>query len=125
MIVGIGVDLILIERVARMLEAHGERFTTKVYTDAEVARCSGRRNAAQEYATRWASKEATMKALGTGWRQGVRFKDIENYNLPTGKPMIRLHGRAKEIAQELGATRVHVSVSHERGYAVAVVVLEA
>jgi len=95
MIVGTGVDIIQIDRVAHMLEAHGERFTAKIYTEAEVARCARRRNQAQEYAARWASKEATMKALGTGWRQGVRFKDIENYNLPSGKPMIRLHGRGR------------------------------
>ena len=125
MIVGLGIDMIQIARVAHMLEAHGERFTSKVYTDAEVERCSRRRSPAQEYAARWAGKEATMKALGTGWRNGVRFKDIENYNLPTGKPMIRLHGRAKAIAEQLGATRIHISISHEREYAVAVVVLEA
>ena len=125
MIVGVGIDVIQIDRVAHMLEAHGERFTKKVYTAAEVARCSRRRNQAQEYAARWAGKEATMKALGTGWRQGVRFKDIENYNLPTGKPMIRLHGRAREMAEQLGATRIHISISHERHYAAAVVVLEA
>ncbi|MGD8238403.1 MAG: holo-ACP synthase [Armatimonadota bacterium] len=125
MIVGTGVDVIKVERVAHLLEGHGERFTRKIYTEAEVERCSGRRNQAQEYAARWAAKEATMKALGTGWRQGVRFKDIENYNLRTGKPMIRLHGRAKELAEELGATRIHVSLSHEREYAVAFVILEA
>jgi holo-[acyl-carrier protein] synthase len=125
MIIGIGIDVIQIDRVAHMLESHGERFTAKIYTDAEVARCSRRRNKAQEYAARWAGKEAMMKALGTGWRRGVRFKDIENYNLPTGKPMIRLHGRAREIADELGATMMHISISHERDYAVAFVVLEA
>ncbi len=125
MIVGLGIDLIQIDRVAHMLEAHGERFTRKVYTEHEVQRCSRRGNPAQEYAARWAAKEATMKALGTGWRQGVRFKDIENYNLPSGKPMIRLHGRAKELAEQLGANRAHVSITHERDYAAAVVVLEA
>jgi holo-[acyl-carrier protein] synthase len=130
MILGTGIDIIKVERIERMVGRYGARFTAKVYTDEEVAACERRQRqlrattSFEDYAARWAAKEAVMKALGTGWRQGVKFREIENYNLPTGKPMVRLHGRAREIARELGAEHIHVSISHEREFAVAFVVLE-
>lgn len=125
MIIGIGIDVVEVARIARMVERYGRRFVDKVYTPHEVEVCCRRGDAGQEFAARWAAKEALMKAVGTGWRQGVLFKDIENYNLPSGKPMIRLHGRVKALADRLGGRRVHVSISHERDYAVAFVVLES
>ncbi|MFQ6099503.1 MAG: holo-ACP synthase [Armatimonadota bacterium] len=130
MIIGVGVDIVKVERIERMVKRYGRRFTRKIYTDDEVAACERRQRrlrattSFEEYAARWAAKEAVMKALGTGWRQGVTFRDIENYNLPSGKPMVRLHGRAREIAGRLGGKAVHVSISHEREFAIAFVVLE-
>lgn len=124
MIIGIGIDLVEVARIGRMVERYGRRFVDRVYTAHEVEACRRRGAAAQEFAARWAAKEALMKAVGTGWRGGVLFRDIENYNLPSGKPMIRLHGRVKKLAQRLGGRRIHVSISHEREYAVAVVILE-
>ncbi|MFQ6133917.1 MAG: holo-ACP synthase [Armatimonadota bacterium] len=124
MIIGIGIDIVEVARIGRMVDRHGARFLDKVYTSYEVENCQRRGGRAQEYAARWAAKEALMKAVGTGWRRGVLFRDIENYNLPSGKPMIRLRGRVKQLAQRLGGRRIHVSISHEREYAVAFVVLE-
>ncbi len=124
MIIGIGVDIVEVARIRRLIERHGPRFTEKVYRPAEIEACEQRAGRMEEYSGRWAAKEAVMKAAGTGWRRGVRFQDIEVYNLPSGKPMIRLHGVVRELIAGLGGRRLHVSISHEREYAVAFAVLE-
>ncbi len=101
MIVGLGTDLVDIRRIARTLERFGARFTRRVFTEGERARAERRLRRAETYAKRFAAKEACAKALGTGFRMGVYFRDIEVVNLPTGKPVLRLHGGARRRLEAL------------------------
>jgi len=112
----LGIDIIKVERIANALRKHGDRFPKRVLTDAEHRYV---RNRPQNFAGRWAAKEAVSKVLGLGVR-GVGWRDIEIVRLPTGQPTIRLHGRAKARAEQLGMGRVAVSISHEGEYAVAI-----
>ena len=115
-----GVDIIEISRVKRVLERYGQRFLDRVYTAREIAYCRGR---APNLAARFAAKEATMKALGTGVR-GVGWKDIEVIRHESGAPSVMLHGRGKRRAQRLGVRDISLSLSHSRDYAVAFVVVQ-
>jgi holo-[acyl-carrier protein] synthase len=114
-----GVDIIEIPRVRRVLEQYGRRFLERVYTPGEIAYC---RERAPNLAARFAAKEATMKALGTGVR-GVGWKDIEVVRHESGAPSIRLYGRGKQRAERLGVQEIAISLSHSRKYAVASVVI--
>ncbi len=118
-VIGLGTDIIECLRIARMIEKHGELFLNRVYTQAEIAYCSSRKGANQSYAGRWAVKEAVLKAMGTGWSRGIRWKDIEVVTDLTGKPKVAIHGVAKEICEELGITDVLISLSHCRSHATA------
>ena len=113
-----GVDIIEISRIARTLERYGERFLRRIYTPGELEYCRGRPS---KLASRFAAKEATMKALGTGVR-GVGWKEIEVTRAPSGAPGILLHGRAKARADRLGVLEISVSMSDSRDNAVAFVV---
>ena len=113
-----GVDIIEISRIARTLERYGERFLLRIYTSGELEYCRGRPS---KLASRFAAKEATMKALGTGVR-GVGWKDIEVTRAPSGAPGILLHGRAKSRAERLGVLEISISMSDSRDNAVAFVV---
>ena len=113
-----GVDIIEIERIKGVLERWGARFLNRIYTEAEISYCRGR---PPNLAARFAAKEATMKALGTGLR-GVGWKDIEVVRDQAGAPCIRLHGRALLRADKLGVKELALSLSHSRNYAVAFVV---
>ena len=124
MIVGIGTDIVVISRIERLVERYGPRFLNKVYTEREQEISSRRGNAAEAWAARFAGKEAVMKALGTGWTGGVKFREIEILPDPRGKPEITLHGRTAEVAAERGATRSHISLSHDQDFAVAFAILE-
>ena len=112
----LGIDIIKIERIAAALKRFGDRFPRRVLTDAEARYV---RNRPQNFAGRWAAKEAVSKVLGLGVR-GVGWRDIEIARLPTGQPAVRLHGRAKTRAEQLGMGRIAVSISHEGDYAVAI-----
>ena len=114
-----GIDIIEISRVRQVLERYGRRFLERVYTPGEIAYC---RERAPNLAARFAAKEATMKALGTGVR-GVGWKDIEVVRHESGAPSIKLHGRCKQRAQRLGVQEIAISLSHSREYAVASVVV--
>ena len=113
-----GVDIIEISRVRRVYQNYGDRFLRRIYTEREAAYCRGR---APQLASRFAAKEATMKALGTGVR-GVGWKDIEVTRAPSGAPGILLHGRAKARAERLGVLEISVSMSDSQDNAVAFVV---
>jgi holo-[acyl-carrier protein] synthase len=123
-ILGIGTDITDCLRIARMIERHGELFLERVYTPDEIRYCQCRKQATQHFTGRWAAKEAVLKALGTGWRRGISWRDIEVRNLPGGKPVAILRGGAREAARELGVHRMLVSISHchthATAYAVAV-----
>ncbi len=114
----VGVDIIEIQRVQRTLTRHGQRFLQRVYTPLEIGYCRGK---VSRLASRFAAKEATMKALGTGVR-GVRWRDIEVIPNRRGKPLLYLHGGALARAREIGLASAEISLSHSRDYAVAFVI---
>jgi len=118
-IVGIGTDIVECLRIRRMIDQHGELFLNRVYTDREVRYCQGRRHATEHFAGRWAAKEAVLKCLGTGWRRGMDWTDVEVRNDRQGQPHIQLHGAAKDRAQSLHISAVLLSISHCRAYATA------
>ena len=123
MVVGIGVDLVEVKRIERAL-TNGASMIQRVFTEAEIEYCRHRKNLYQHYAGRFAAKEAALKALGTGWAQGIRWKDVEILSGPGGKPELTFYGKALEVFQESGATRQLVSITHADAYAVAMVVLD-
>ncbi len=118
-VIGIGTDIIECLRIARMIERHGELFINRVYTPHEIAYCRERKQATQHYAGRWAAKEAVLKAIGTGWRKGISWRDIEVQNIPGGKPIITLRGGARKVSLDLGIDEMQISISHCRSHAVA------
>jgi len=124
MIVGTGIDIAEVPRIAQALNRHGERFLHRVYTEGEINYCDSKANRIERYAARFAAKEAAMKALGTGWNHGVRWRDIEVSRLPGGRPTIKFHGKAAEFAARLGMTNVALSISHTSEQAIAQVILE-
>jgi holo-[acyl-carrier protein] synthase len=124
MIVGTGIDLAEVPRIAASIERFGERFLHRVYTEGEIRYCESKANRAERYAARFAAKEAAMKALGTGWNHGVRWRDIEVTRQPGGRPTIAFHGKAAEFAARLGAAHVALSLTHTAEQAIAQVILE-
>jgi holo-[acyl-carrier protein] synthase len=124
MIVGTGVDLAEVDRIRASAERFGDRFLKRIYTPREIAYAERKANKYERYAARFAAKEAGMKAIGTGWRGGVRWKDFEVANLPTGKPTLRFHGKAAEYAERLGVKNVALSITHTKATALAHVILE-
>jgi holo-[acyl-carrier protein] synthase len=124
MAVGIGVDIIEVERVERVIAKRGERFLERVFTPQEIAYCRTKKNAAHSFAARFAAKEAAFKALGTGWAKGVTWKDVEVVRIPPGAPKIRLRGRALRFAERKQIRQWHLSLSHLRDIAVAFVVAD-
>lgn len=124
MIVGTGIDITEVPRIAAAIERFGERFLHRVYTPREIVYCRSKKNAAERFAARFAAKEAAMKAIGTGLRQGVTWHDVEVGREPGGRPTIIFSGRAAAFAAKLGAKRAHLSLTHSEQTAIANVVLE-
>jgi holo-[acyl-carrier protein] synthase len=124
MIVGSGIDIAEVRRIAEAIERHGLRFLNRVFTEGEIAYCDSKANRIERYAARFAAKEAGMKAIGTGWNHGVRWKDIEVCRQPGGRPTIAFHGKAAEFAAKLGTKNVALSISHTTEQAIAQVILE-
>lgn len=124
-ILGIGIDIIETARINRLIGTQGESFSLRVFTETEIAYCENKKNRAQNYAARFAAKEAFLKALGTGKQLGISWREIEVYNDDLGKPGIRLSGRTLEIAQEKGVIAIHLTLTHLKEIAIAVVILEA
>jgi holo-[acyl-carrier protein] synthase len=129
MILGIGNDVIDIERIERTLARFGDRFVERIFTPAERAKSEGRANRAASYAKRFAAKEACSKALGTGLRRGVFWRDMGVVNLPSGRPTMRLSGgaarRLAEITPEGMVATIHVTLTDDHPTAQAIVVIEA
>lgn len=125
MVRGLGIDLVELDRIRAALERFGDRFTAKLLTPREAERLHGRRDPAPYLAALFAGKEAAVKALGTGFTRGVTLHTVEILHLPSGKPELHLHGRALDVARDLGVTSTHISLTHARDTAGAVVVLEA
>ena len=125
MILGVGLDLVEIERLEHALERHGRRFEERVFTPREREDCRGRADRLLRLAARFAAKEACLKALGTGWSQGLAFGQVEVVNEPGGRPVLRLSGEAARRAESLGVQRMHLSLTHQPTHAAAVVILES
>ena len=124
MIVGTGIDLVEIGRIQHSMDRYGSRFLDRVYTAAEQAYCLRKRKAAESFAARFAAKEAGAKALGTGISFGVNWLEIEVVRAPGGRPTLRFHGRAAQIAAAIGVARSALSITHTANLAMASVVLE-
>ena len=124
MIVGTGIDIVEVPRVAAAIERFGQRFLRRIFTEAEISYCESKANRVERYAARFAAKEAGMKAIGTGWRHGVTWRDLEVKRQPGGRPTLAFSGRAAELAARLGMARVSLSLSHTAAEAIAQVILE-
>jgi holo-[acyl-carrier protein] synthase len=125
MIHGIGTDIVAIERFQRFLESGNSGVLDRLFTASERSRCESRKDAASGLAARFAAKEAFLKALGTGLRDGISWLDMEVINNDLGKPLLTLSGKAAEFFQNNGLVTIHLSLSHDGGNAVAMVVLES
>jgi holo-[acyl-carrier protein] synthase len=124
MIVGTGIDIAEVGRIAAAIERFGERFLQRIYTAAEIHYCESKANRIERYAARFAAKEAAMKAIGTGWKHGVAWTDVEVRREPGGRPTISFSGKAGEFAARLGVKRASLSLTHTEEHAMASVILE-
>ncbi len=124
MIIGLGVDLAEVSRVRAAIERRGQAFLRRVYTEREIAYCEKHRNNFERYAGRFAAKEAAMKALGTGWSNGVRWVDIEVARMASSKPTLALHGATLAIAERIGVKNISLSITHTGDWAFAEVIFE-
>ena len=125
MVIGVGTDLMEIDRIAQSIARFGDRFLARVFTPREIAYCQRKkRNAAESFGARFAAKEAGAKALGTGISHGVGWLELEVTREPSGKPSLELKGRAAQRARALGVTHISLSLTHSRDVALAVVIME-
>jgi holo-[acyl-carrier protein] synthase len=125
MIVGLGIDIAEINRIEAAIGRYGDHFLRRLFTPAEIEYCESHRNRFERYAGRFAAKEAAMKALGTGWRRGVRWVDIEVIRDPAGKPSLRLAGQAGAFAARLGVRNIALTIPHAGNTALAEVIFES
>lgn len=125
MLVGTGIDMIEIERIAQTIERYGDRFLTRIFTPGEIAYCQNKKNSAESFAARFAAKEAGAKALGTGIQHGVTWRELEVRRLPGHRPNLFFSGRAREIAAQLGVRNISLSLTHSGTTAMAAVHLES
>jgi holo-[acyl-carrier protein] synthase len=124
MIVGTGVDIAEVPRIRQSIERFGERFLNRVFTQGEIEYCESKASKFESYAARFAAKEAGMKALGTGWNHGVRWRDIEVVRPKGQRPTIQFHGQAAVFAEKLGTNNISLSITHTSEQALAHVILE-
>ncbi|NCA74750.1 MAG: holo-ACP synthase [Alphaproteobacteria bacterium] len=124
MIIGIGTDIIEVARIEKAL-SRDIGFRDKIFTPVEIAYCESKKNKYQHYAARFSAKEAFLKAVGTGWRYGIRFGEIGTGNDELGKPYLEVNGKAKELIDSLSVSKIHVSLSHLKETAIAIVILES
>jgi holo-[acyl-carrier protein] synthase len=124
MIVGTGIDIAEVPRIAAAIERFGERFLRRIFTENEIRYCDSKANRIERYAARFAAKEAALKAIGTGWKGGVSWTEVEVRREPGGRPTISFSGKAAEYAARLGVKRAALSLSHTEEQAIATVILE-
>lgn len=124
MIVGLGLDIAEIDRIEAAIKRHGAPFLERIYTAGEVAYCEKHKSRYERYAARFAAKEAAMKALGTGWSHGVRWRDIEVVRGASGKPSLKLEGKAQDVAAKLGVKNIALTITHSGNWALAEVIFE-
>lgn len=118
-VISIGTDIIECLRIAKMIDRHGEQFLERVYTPLEIEYCQSHKGAVERFAGRFAAKESILKVLGTGWRQGISWLDMEIQNQRTGRPVVALGGVARVQAERLRIGTIQISLSHCRTHAVA------
>ena len=123
MVVGLGVDIVEVNRIRKALE-NQPKMVQRVFTEQEAEFCAARKNQYQHFAGRFAAKEAALKALGTGWAEGIRWRDVEVSSEPSGQPYLHFHAKAEEVFESLHAATALLTITHARTYAVAVVILE-
>ncbi len=124
MILGIGVDLVNIPRIERILKKWGDKFKKRAFSESEIEYSEGYNRSYEHFAANFAVKEAFFKALGKGFKGNMRIHDVEVLRDENGKPYINLHGKAKRSTERLGINSIHISISHDVEYSVAVVILE-
>jgi holo-[acyl-carrier protein] synthase len=122
-VIGIGIDIVDISRIDALVQKYGRRFLERLFSSDEIIYCMNRYDSATCLAGRFAAKEAAFKALSAGRSSGVPFKDI-TIEIKDGPPQLKLTGKARELSQGLGVARHHISISHDKGCAVAIVILE-
>ena len=125
MIVGLGMDITQVDRIEAAIGRRGRALLERLFTPSEIRYCERHRNRAERFAGRFAAKEATMKALGTGWSCGVRWVDIEVVREASGKPTLKLSGAARAIADRMGVKNIVVTITHDGNTALAQVIFEA
>lgn len=125
MILGTGIDITEVPRMAAAIERFGERFLRRIFTEKEIRYCDSKANRMERYAARFAAKEAALKALGTGWRGGIAWTDVEVCRQPGSRPTLVFAGKAAEFAARLGVERTALSLSHTAEQAIASVILES
>ncbi|HYV06056.1 MAG TPA: holo-[acyl-carrier-protein] synthase [Blastocatellia bacterium] len=125
MILGTGVDIAEVPRIRASIERFGDRFLHRIFTEGEIRYCEAKAGRFESYAARFAAKEAGMKALGTGWNHGVRWRDIEVVRPKGQRPTIQFHGQAATIATRLGTKNIALSLTHTSDQALAHVILES
>jgi holo-[acyl-carrier protein] synthase len=118
-VVAHGVDMVACHRLEEAIDRHGQRFLGRVFTPLELDYCMGRKRRIEHLAGRFAAKEAVLKVLGTGWRDGICWTDIEVRNIPSGQPKIHLTGRCRELADQMGLAEILISISHIETHAIA------
>lgn len=123
MIIGTGIDIIEVARIEKVM-SRDIGFRDKIFTPGEIEYCESKKNKFQHYAARFSAKEAMLKAIGTGWRFGIRFADIDVFHDELGKPHIRVYEKAKELLSTMQVSQIHVSLSHLKEMATAVVIIE-
>lgn len=125
MIVGTGIDICEVQRIAASIERFGERFLKRVYTPGEIEYCQSKKNSVERFAARFAAKEAATKAIGTGLHFGVTWQDVEVRRAPGGRPTIHFYRAAAERMARLGAKHAHLSLTHSGDLAIAQVIIES
>ena len=125
MIVGTGVDIAEVPRIRESIARFGDRFLRRIFTDGEIRYCERKASRFESYAARFAAKEAGMKALGTGWSHGIRWRDIEVVRPQGQRPTLQFHGEAAAVAAKLGTKNIALSVTHTSEQALAHVILES
>lgn len=121
-IIAHGIDLVDFARIEQMLEKHPQRFLDRVFTPTEQADADKRKNRIEKLAGRFAAKEAVMKLIGTGWRDGIAWTDIEVVNDPMGRPIVNISGKVAKLADENGVEQITLSITHTSNFAIASVV---
>ena len=121
MVLGLGIDIIEIDRIKKSIENYGERFLNKIFTQEEIIYCNNKFNKYQHYAARFAAKEAVYKALASGWKEGLRWKDIEIQNDASGMPSINPNGKFQKFLSD--NTQLKISISHSENYVTSVAII--